>query len=438
MDRIFFEGIRCFHDFHSCPIKPITLLIGENSSGKTTFLALTRIAWDIANRGDLSEDLFNQEPFILGSYDQLASFRGGRAGRAKSFTIGMRVGVKLRSTRTKKGSLADEASITARFIPQGSEPRLNEWKFECGKYSLIAKKLARQDQIEVTVKTPKGTFKPAPRISIPFPRLFFDFAYMMISFGDSRDKPGNHENLIPPEELSDLRNIYSQISRSLGQRPHAFAPIRTRPQRTYDPLKAVYDPEGSHIPMVLNKNLSEKSESNKLHQAIDSFGKTSGLFNSIRVKRKGSKDSDPFQIGVKTFGPMFNLIDVGYGVSQILPIIVDIVQNPSTNIFLLQQPEVHLHPKAQAELGSFLASLSKRQGKQFIIETHSDYLLDRIRMEVRDDNIKSDDVVILYFEKSQGGVKIHELTLDKYGNILNAPPTYRQFFLEEERRMLGI
>jgi len=192
--------------------------------------------------------------------------------------------------------------------------------------------------------------------------------------------------------------------------------------------------------MVLAKTLLERSlKSEDLRQALRSFGEASGLFKSVEVKRKGSKESDPFQIGVKTTGQSFNLVDVGYGVSQALPIIVDVVLNPKSSSFLLQQPEVHLHPKAQAELGSFLASLAKTQDKRFIIETHSDYLIDRIRMDIRDKKqIRPEDVAILYFERSKSGVAIHELELDDFGNIKNAPPSYRQFFLDEERRLFGI
>ena len=192
--------------------------------------------------------------------------------------------------------------------------------------------------------------------------------------------------------------------------------------------------------MVLARTFLEKSKGSKdLQEALNSFGKVSGLFNSIEVKRKGHKESDPFQISVKTIGQPFNLVDVGNGVSQALPIVVDVLQNPKDSTFLLQQPEVHLHPKAQAELGSFLAALSKEQNKQFIIETHSDYLIDCFRMDIRDNkSLSPDDIAILYFEKSQGGVEIHNLELDEFGNLVNTPPTYRQVFLAEERRMWGV
>jgi predicted ATPase len=134
----------------------------------------------------------------------------------------------------------------------------------------------------------------------------------------------------------------------------------------------------------------------------------------------------------------FNLVDVGYGVSQILPIIVDILRTEKEGMFLLQQPEVHLHPQAQAELGSFLATLAATAGTRFVVETHSDYLVDRIRMDIRDQrNIKPKDVQILYFERQNGKVKVHPIEIDENGNLESVPKGYRSFFLQEERRFLG-
>jgi len=117
---------------------------------------------------------------------------------------------------------------------------------------------------------------------------------------------------------------------------------------------------------------------------------------------------------------------------------VDCLRGEGGGTYLLQQPEVHLHPRAQAELGSFLAVLAKQQNKRFVIETHSDYLVDRVRMDIRDKKgITPEDVALLYFERTNGEATIHRLELDDQGNILNAPPGYRSFFLEEERRFLG-
>lgn len=83
-----FEGIRCFSTKQRANLPPLTLLVGENSSGKTTFLALCRLASDIVVNP--MEPRFNEPPFLLGSFEQIASQRASRAGAAKSFSIGFR------------------------------------------------------------------------------------------------------------------------------------------------------------------------------------------------------------------------------------------------------------------------------------------------------------------------------------------------------------
>ena len=134
-----------------------------------------------------------------------------------------------------------------------------------------------------------------------------------------------------------------------------------------------------------------------------------------------------------------NLIDVGYGVSQALPLLTELLRKGAPGTFLLQQPEVHLHPSAQAALGSLFCNIAA-QGRQLIVETHSDYILDRVRMDIRDKKtgLKPEDVSILYFEPGELDVTIHSLRLDEQGNVLDAPKGYRQFFLEETRNSIGI
>ena len=73
-----------------------------------------------------------------------------------------------------------------------------------------------------------------------------------------------------------------------------------------------------------------------------------------------------------------------------------------------------------------------------MVETHSDYIVDRVRMGVRDKIVKADEVSILFFERFGLDVKIHSLRIDELGNILNAPPSYGQFFMEELDRSVGL
>ena len=181
-----------------------------------------------------------------------------------------------------------------------------------------------------------------------------------------------------------------------------------------------------------------------LKNALEEFGHDAGLFDEISVRPLGKRGSEPFQMHVRKFGrrakgPMRNLIDVGYGVSQVLPVVTELFRDNETPIFLLQQPEVHLHPSAQAALGSLFCRIAEEH-RQVVVETHSDHLLDRVRMDVRDGRprLKPEDVSILFFERSDLDVRIHSLRLDRQGNILDAPPSYRRFFMNETRRSLGL
>ena len=150
---------------------------------------------------------------------------------------------------------------------------------------------------------------------------------------------------------------------------------------------------------------------------------------------------NPFQLRVKVRGPNSNIMDVGYGVSQILPILVDILDPPAfyrhRRTSLLQQPEIHLHPRAQAEFSSLLVKLASKGDQSFIVETHSDYLIDRARIEIRKGNIRPEDVSLIYFEPKGNIVKVHNIGFDKEANLTNIPSHYRDFFLKESKRLMG-
>ena len=177
---------------------------------------------------------------------------------------------------------------------------------------------------------------------------------------------------------------------------------------------------------------------------LKAFGQAAGLFDEITIKPLGKRDVEPFQVQVRKFGgrlkgPRRNLIDMGYGVSQVLPVIAELLRRDAPPMFLLQQPEVHLHPSAQAALGSLFCQVANKD-RQLVVETHSDHLLDRVRMDVRDrkTRLKSGDVSILFFERRELDVRVHSLRLDKEGNVLGAPQSYRRFFMEETTRSLGL
>ena len=229
------------------------------------------------------------------------------------------------------------------------------------------------------------------------------------------------------------------------KRPFANAAIRSRPRRTYDPILQSPDSEGEYIPSFLaGLARTNPDEWQLLKQRLEHFGQVSELFNEISVRSLGNSDGDPFQVQIRKFGNRRkgrprNLIDVGYGVSQVLPTITEILRDNGPSTFLLQQPEVHLHPNAQAALGTLFCQVAAGD-RQIVVETHSDYLIDRVRMDVRDGttDLKPEDVSILYFEPRDLDVKIHSIRIDEMGNVLDAPHSYGEFFMAETRRSIGL
>jgi len=225
------------------------------------------------------------------------------------------------------------------------------------------------------------------------------------------------------------------------------SPVRSRPKRTYDPTREFDDPEGSDVPMHLMRiEATQKQNWEALRTQLVEFGRDSGLFESIDIKNFGRSLGAPFQLQVKVRGPKANITDVGYGVSQILPILVQIL-NPSVSkndqhttrsfFSLLQQPEIHLHPRAQAEFSSLLIELANKGDQSFIVETHSDYMLDRARIEIRNGNIRPEDVSLIYFEPKGRVVKVHNISFDKMANMVGVPSHYGKFFLKETNRLMG-
>ncbi len=131
------------------------------------------------------------------------------------------------------------------------------------------------------------------------------------------------------------------------------------------------------------------------------------------------------------------MMDVGYGISQVLPILVRIFNASENTMFLLQQPEVHLHPKGQAELSSRFIERITNKNHSFILETHSDAMINRARIEIMRGKIKPEDVSLIYLEPHGNKVKVHNITFDEVGNMINVPNGYRDFFLKETDKLIG-
>jgi predicted ATPase len=140
---------------------------------------------------------------------------------------------------------------------------------------------------------------------------------------------------------------------------------------------------------------------------------------------------------VKTSGQTVavKLPDVGFGVSQVLPALVQAFYSPPNSVVWMEQPEIHLHPQVQAELAdAFISAVSSRvksEGKalidrnvQLIIESHSEHLLNRLQRRIAEGVISPDQVAIYFCKRSATGPQLEELKIDSDGNISNWPDDF--------------
>ncbi|WP_456390963.1 AAA family ATPase, partial [Hydrogenimonas sp.] len=109
------------------------------------------------------------------------------------------------------------------------------------------------------------------------------------------------------------------------------------------------------------------------------------------------------------------LADVGFGISQVLPILVQAKLLPKDAIFMVEQPEIHLHPKAQAAMGDFLIDVALEDKKTLLVETHSDLVIARIANRIAEGKISHKDVMVFYFHPQKDGTKILQIEFDEDG-----------------------
>ena len=444
MNRVSLKNFRCFHDEQTVRLAPLTLLVGENSTGKTSFLAMIRALWYLAYRNRAPD--FKEDPYDLGSFDEIAHFRGARAGRAHCFEAGFAFAGR-QGMGTPKASMRFDVT----FGNKANAPFPEKVRF-ADEESGVWMEYNRQENKSwrCGFGTPNGRWsQDISKWSFLYDDIPSHFIILPLLIRDMQSEEElTSESLYSPssddwEMIKNLRMDYFLLQHS-GLRVYASAPVRSKPRRTYDQSNLARDSEGDYIPVYLaHMHFQDESGWNDLRRKIEEFGQLAGLFEEISVRSLGKKASDPFQVqvrkrGRRSKGPLRNLIDVGYGVSQVLPVVTELLRGEAS-LFLLQQPEVHLHPSAQAALGSLFCQVARRR-RQLVVETHSDHLLDRVRMDVRDGKgkLKPKDISILFFERGNLDVRIHSLELDAEGNVLGAPPGYRDFFKAETRRSLGL
>lgn len=161
-----------------------------------------------------------------------------------------------------------------------------------------------------------------------------------------------------------------------------------------------------------------------------------GLSTKLSLEQQGRSRHYEVQMHGQ-HGEQANLVDVGFGLSQVLPMIVLAHFVPRGTTIIAEQPEIHLHPSAQAGLADMIVAVAKERQVQFIIETHSEHLFRRLQFLVSDTQVAAEDCRLYFVGRNQQGTPgIERLQMDDYGMVKNWPKHFFGDSLGETERQM--
>ena len=201
-----------------------------------------------------------------------------------------------------------------------------------------------------------------------------------------------------------------------------MGPFRRPPERWYiftgtSPQDVGY--RGDLLPDLLFRDSSLVNRANKWLKRLE-------IGYKLAVKPVGTDSGDLFEVRLidtrREVDIDVALPDVGFGISQLLPFVVQSLVS-KRRIISIEQPEVHVHPRLQADLGDLLAeAITEKFQNQFIVETHSEHLILRLQRLVYKKKIKPEDVSVIYVSRGQDGAETQRLRLDEKGNFIDDWP----------------
>jgi len=175
-------------------------------------------------------------------------------------------------------------------------------------------------------------------------------------------------------------------------------------------------------------NRGYKQRRHRFDAFIAAWLKDLGVIDSFAVRpiAKGRKEYEVV-VRTRTSAPEVKLTDVGFGVSQVLPALVQAFYAPPLSTVWMEQPEIHLHPRVQAELAdAFISAVQayedgRPRSVQLVIESHSEHFLLRLQRRVAEGSLRPDELAVYFVRDSKEGAALEELKLDMFGEIENWP-----------------
>jgi predicted ATPase len=433
--RLRLKNFKAWRDSGDIRLAPLTVLFGSNSAGKTSIPQLLLVLKQTAESPDRQRALQLGDSRTLvdaGTYDD--AVHGHDINQPIEFSIDWSLEKKLevRDPLAETLYAGDTLSFSARIgADKQHQPRTQHFRYELrqGKAPVMsleigeraeAKKHRKAPEFELTSSHPL-TRHPGRAWALPGPIRFYGFPDEVQAY---------YQN------AAFAADFVLELERMLKSVLYV-GPLREHPRRLYLWSGEVPDHVGERgdraVEAILASggrrfNWKPKQTTKPLPELVAERLRSMGLIQEFRVVPLGEHRKE-YEVLVRTSAnlPVVKLTDVGFGVSQVLPVIVECFYVPRRSIVIFEQPEIHLHPRVQADLADlFVDAIRAREGGvardcQFIIESHSEHFLRRIQRRIAEEELSSADAALYFVHSGGADARIESLKLDNYGNIQNWP-----------------
>ncbi|UPH71731.1 DUF3696 domain-containing protein [Abyssibius alkaniclasticus] len=411
---------------------PITGFFGTNSSGKTSliqFLLMLKQTKDGTDRA-ISLDL-NGDMVSLGTASDAIHRHDESLLLRWDLEFTLETDLALADATEKRTAVIAKSrkfGVSAANFVQNKAPISNRLSYRLGGLEFTLEPKGSQNlQFDLTCKKlQEGAV---------------DFSFLRTK-GRAWQLPGPIKSYAFPDQartyfqnagfLADLEAAYEAQLDQL----YYLGPLRQYPQRDYLWSRSRPSDVGQRgekaIDAILaateakeQRNLKKKGHLKTFQEMIAYWLKEMCLIEEFRVEEI-APNSNRWQARVKTRKDASEVLltDVGFGISQVLPVITLLQYVPEGSTVILEQPEIHLHPLAQAALADVIIQAAVHRKVQVILESHSEHLLLRLQRRIAEEAISSDDVLLYFCDAPKGESKITKLDVDLFGNINNWPDKF--------------
>jgi predicted ATPase len=409
------------------PLGRINVLFGTNSSGKTSLLQSLLLLKQTVESFDRARALHfgerEKDYVVLGGFEEVVYGHDVKAA--------VRLGLDWapdEAVDVGPGKPVDALSYEGTFQLIQEQVVLSELRYAATGQSLAMELfLSRgQEHYELTVR--RGSKVDLKSVKSAPPESCYGIPHQVTSQVKS--------NLYPLE----LSNQFERMMRRI----HYLGPLRQPPERLYQwsgsrpssvglrgeyavqAMLAALKEDGQGAKPRPRRPRSKKSHD--LHEAAKRWMLALGVAEDLRLEPL-DRSERIFDVKLKVRGAAFeaSLADVGVGVSQVLPVIVQLYFEPPGSILLFEQPEIHLHPGVQALLADLFLDAVHEMGHQVIIESHSEHFLVRLQRRIAEAQrpLATPEHVHLYFcTLEKGASKARRLELDEFGKIDDWPEDF--------------